>query len=754
MPVIEVSLTSGRSTAQKREFAAAATREAADFRAASRGGVGGLPRRIQGGLGHGRGADLRKDVSTARRARLGVDVGGTFTDLVLMLDDGAGVAAKVASTPAAPEAAVLTGLEVVLAAAGLGPEVLVEVLHGTTVGSNTLLQKRGARCGLITTRGFRDVLEIGRLRTPAMFDLRWDKPEPLVPRRHRVEVDERVLADGSVARVVDLEAVEAAGRFFAAEGIASVAICFLNSYANPANERAAAGALAAGFPALAVTASVEVLPEAGEYERTSTAAVNAYVLPVLGGYLSRLEERLRALGVRAPLLVGNSNGGLSPASVARTRPVFFISSGRASGAVGAERLGNALGEADLVAFDMGGTTASAALIHRGELARTHEYEFRAGLSVPARFIKAGGYMMRVPTVDVAEVGSGAGSIAAIDAAGLLTFGPQSAGADPGPVCYGAGGVEPTVTDANVVLGLLPPRLAGGSLALDVVAARAAIGRALAGPLGLDVEAAALGVRAVANANMVRAIRAVTVERGLDPRELALLAFGGSGPAHACDLARTLEIGRVIFPPSPGVFTAMGMLAGAVEHHEVRPLRGRLDRLDGCEVATRRAEMRDAAAAALAAQGYPAETIVFAEAVDLRLEGQDAALAVPFEAFDPAALRLGFLAAYREAYGYAPTDAVEAASLRLRAEARAAAPLDFRALKLVKGVASAPSGPARPVHFGRDGPVLTPVIAREAVNGPMRGPLIVEAPDTTIVIPPGARVAPNGTGGLIAVLEGP
>jgi N-methylhydantoinase A len=589
-------------------------------------------------------------VSAPRSARLGVDIGGTFTDLVLMLDDATTFAAKVASTPAAPEAAVLIGLDIVLDAAGLEPAALVEVLHGTTVGSNTLLQKRGARCGLVTTRGFRDVLEIGRLRTPAMFDLRWDKPEPLVARRYRLEVDERVMADGSVARTVDLDAVREAGRYFVAEGIASVAICFINSYANPANERAAADALVAAFPGLAVSASVDVLPEAGEYERTSTTAVNAYVLPALRGYLTRLEERLRARGVRAPRLIGNSNGGLSAAAVAREKPVFFISSGRSSGAVGAERLGRVVGEANLVAFDMGGTTASAALIHRGALARTHEYEFRAGVSVPARFIKAGGYMMRVPTVDVAEVGNGAGSIAAIDGAGLLTVGPQSAGADPGPVCYGMGGIDPTVTDANAVLGYLPPRLAGGTLALDVAAARGAIERALAGPLRLSVEAAALGVRAVANANMVRAIRAVTVERGLDPRALALLAFGGSGPVHACDLARTLGIARVLFPPSPGVFTAMGMLAGAVEHHEVRPLRGRLDDLYGCAVAARRNEMRAAATAALVAQGYSDDTIVFADAIDLRLEGQDAALSISFDAFDRAALRTAFLAAYREAYG--------------------------------------------------------------------------------------------------------
>lgn len=685
-------------------------------------------------------------------ARLSVDIGGTFTDLVLLRSDGATFSAKVSSTPEAPEDALISGMLDVLAAAGLAANALTEVLHGTTVGSNTLLQKLGARCGLITTRGFRDVLEIGRLRTPGMFDLTWDKPEPLVTRRYRLEATERVRADGSVLTPLEVEDVLAAGRFFVAEGIESVAICFLNSYKNPAHERQAAAAFAAAFPEIAVTASVDVLPEAGEYERTSTTAVNAYVLPPLRGYLARLEQKLRAHGVTAPLLIGNSNGGLSSARVAQQKPVFFISSGRSSGAVGAERLGAATAEANLVAFDMGGTTASAALIHRGVLARTHEYEFRAGMSVPSRFIKAGGYMMRVPTVDVAEVGNGAGSIAAIDPAGLLTVGPRSAGAAPGPVCYGRGGAQPTVTDANVVLGFLPPRLAGGTLMLDVAAARAAIARDLARPLGLSIEAAAFGIREVANANMVRAIRAVTVERGLDPRDLTLLAFGGSGPVHAADLARTLGISRVLFPPSPGVFTAMGMLAGTVEHHELRALQGRLDRIETAQVAALSAQMQHAAEVALTAQGYDRASITSSFQVDLRLDGQEAALSIPFERFDAAALRPAFIAAYRDSYGYTPTDAVEAVSLRLHAHARHSEPLDFRALKAAAPTRAASAEERREVHFGRTGAQVAPVLQRELVSRAIDGPVIIEGPDTTIVIPPGMRVEPNATGSLVATLE--
>ena len=340
-----------------------------------------------------------------RSIRIGVDVGGTFTDFVLLHDDGTTRTLKLPSTPESPELAVVEGVKALLDMAGIKAGRVAEVLHGTTVGSNTLLQKVGARCGLITTSGFRDVLEIGRIRTPTMFDLSWRKPEPLVRRRHRLEVAGRIAADGTVLTPLDTDAVVRAGAALIEEGVESVAICFLNSYVNPSHERLAARALAEAFPDLPVTASVDVLPSMGEYERCSTTVINAYVVPVLRGYLARLETGLRTLGINAPLLIGNSNGGLSTAAAAQCKPVFFITSGRASGAVGAARLGASVGTPDLIAFDMGGTTASATLVRAGDVSRTHEYEFRDGISTPSRFIKAGGYMMRVPTVDVAEVGT-------------------------------------------------------------------------------------------------------------------------------------------------------------------------------------------------------------------------------------------------------------------------------------------------------------------------------------------------------------
>ncbi|MBN3724410.1 hydantoinase/oxoprolinase family protein [Burkholderia sp. Ac-20379] len=687
-------------------------------------------------------------------ARIGVDIGGTFTDLVLLDDKGYVTFTKVSSTPAAPEEAVLTGVQRILEQAGMKTSDVVEVLHGTTVGSNTMLQKVGAKCGLITTKGFRDVLEIGRVRTPTMFDLSWDKPVPLVERRYRVEIDERVLASGDVLRATPVDQVLEAGRFFQQEGVESVAICFINSYKNGANEQAALDAFQQAFPEISVTASIQVLPELREYERTSTTVVNAYVLPALRTYLQRLESGLKRIGVSAPLLVSNSNGGLSSARIAQDTPVFFISSGRSAGVVGAGRLGEACSEQELVVFDMGGTTASASLIHEGQLARTNEYEFRAGISTPSRFIKAGGYMMRVPTIDVAEVGSGAGSIAWIDAGGLLNVGPVSAGAFPGPVCYGIGGEKPTVTDANAILGFLPQKLAGGTMELNIKAAREAVDTLLATPLGIGVEEAAVGIREVVNVNMARTIKAVTVERGVDPRDFTLVAFGGSGPVHACDLARALDMKRVVFPAAPGVFTAMGMLAGAVERYFVKPSLSLLDALDIEALGTVVAGMREDARKALAEEGYTADRIQYVFDLDMRFKGQDYEIPVrlpdTLDAHARDTLRQAFRDAYTAIYGYASDDAIECANVRLLARGVATSTLDFNDIRSARAAGATAERSRRNVYFSRQtGWVDTPIVPRAALDQPIDGPVILESSDTTIVIPPGWRVATDKIGSVIA-----
>ena len=644
------------------------------------------------------------------------------------------------------------GLQNLLIQAEVTPSCVSEILHGTTVGSNTLLQRAGARCGLITTAGFRDVLEIGRIRTPTMFDLTWRKPEPLVPRRWRLEVRERIAADGSVVCPLDVNAVIDAGRFLVAQGIQSLVVCFLNSYINPVHEEQASSVLAEAFPTLSITASIDVLPSMGEYERCSTAVVNAYVVPTLRGYLKRLQQALRDIGVNAPMLVGNSNGGLSTSEIAQAKPVFFITSGRAAGAVGAARLGATIEAADLIAFDMGGTTASATLVRGGEVSRTHEYEFRDGISTPSRFIKAGGYLMRVPTVDVAEVGSGAGSIASVDEGGLLRVGPVSAGALPGPACYGLGGDLPTVTDANVVLGLLPETLGGGVLTLDRDAARRAISQHITQATGLTVDDAAQGIRDVVNSNMARAIRAVTVERGLDPRDFTLLAFGGSGPVHACDVAATLGMKRVLFPAAPGVFTAAGMLAGRLDNHFLRPLASRLDMLDMPTLASIRSEMESDARAAFAREGYGSARLQIDFSLDMRFQGQEASLSVPLApAQDVTELREAFIRVYQETYGYVSRDRIESVAIRLAATVADTPILDFSALQTPNGKTPDAIG-KRCAFLGRSSGWLdVPVLTRAGLAHPVVGPAILESDDCTIVIPVAAKAEPDSTGNLLVTL---
>lgn len=689
------------------------------------------------------------------RARIGVDIGGTFTDIVLRDADGAVHVAKVSSTPADPGAAVVSGIRALLDDLGMAASDVGEIVHGTTVGSNTILQKVGARTGVLTTRGFRDILEIGRIRTPTMFDLTWEKPEPLAARRHRLEVDERMAADGSVVRPLSRADVLAAGARFAAEGIEAVAVCFLNSHANPAHEQAARDILREAYPQLLVAASCDVLPEIKEYERTSTTVVNAYLLPAMQTYIDRLRANLKAAHVEAPLQVMASNGGMMGAALAARKPVFAVASGPAGGVTGAARLGAASAERDLIVFDMGGTTAKASIIDGGLPSLTSEYEFRDGISAPSRFIKGGGYMLKVPAIDIAEVGAGGGSIAAIDAGGLLAIGPQSAGADPGPACYGRGNDRPTVTDANVVLGYLNPAgLAGGSLKIDPARSAEAIRRYIAEPLGLSVHDAAHGIREVANVNMARAIRSVTIERGRDPRDLTMMAFGGGGPLHAADVARLLGVRRVIAPVMSGLFSAVGMLAADVEHSFVRAVLRPLAACGLDDLAHVIAALVGEGDAVLAAEGYAADNRRFDLAADLRYLGQSSELTVPFTAPVPApgdiaALVDAFQADYLTTFGYSNDEPLELVNIRLTARGLSADRLDFTALRLDARAVAGAHG-ERSVSFDRAaGPVPTRLLARGEI-GPARleGPIVIESYDTTILVPPGAAVRADAIGNLI------
>ena len=706
-----------------------------------------------------------------RPIRVAVDIGGTFTDIVLATADGRFVPLKISTTPVDPSDAVIEGLAQLLADNGVAPETVTDVVHGTTVGSNTILQKTGARTGLLTTRGFRDVLEIARIRTPTMFDLSWVKPEPLVERRFRLEVSGRIAADGSVVEPLDRAGVLAAGETFRRNGIEAVAVCFINSYVNPAHEQEAASVLADAYPDLLVTASCTVLPEIKEYERTSTTVVNAYLLPAMRTYVARLQERLRTLGLDAPLLVMASNGGIMSAEATCTKPVFAVASGPAGGVAGASRLGAAQQVEDLIVFDLGGTTAKACIIENGQPLLTTEYEFREGISTPSRFVKGGGYMLKVPSIDIAEVGAGGGSIAFIDEGGLLQVGPQSAGADPGPACYGRGNDRPTVTDANVVLGYLNPGgLAGGSLPIDPQKAADAIERFIARPLGISVSEAAFGVREVANVAMARAIRAVTVERGRDPRGMTMMAFGGGGPLHAADVARHLGIGRVIVPALSGVFAALGMLTADIEHNLVRTATGILgdDTPSLLEPGLR--DLAGQARAILAGEGHRPEDMEIRLFLDLRYRKQSSELTVPFGraaasgglAFGDAIVteaRRAFEAEYRRMYGYVSDEPLEIANLRCTARAklvhrttldRISVDQRFTRGKADTGGTEDTTGSAtRQAFFSRQkDSVAVPIMARGALATARPGPLIAESYDTTILVPPDARVSADASGNVL------
>lgn len=670
------------------------------------------------------------------------------------MPDGSLHICKTSTTPKDPGRAVVEGIRAVMAKGGIAPSDVTEVVHGTTAASNIILQKTGARVGVIATRGFRDVLEIGRIRTPTMFDLGWSKPEPLAPRRWRREVDERIGADGEIVRAIDPQQVREVASFFLDEGIEAVAISFINSYANPIHELAAKRILEFEYPELLVTASCEVLPELREYERTSTTVVNAYILPEMRVYLARLKRDLASLGIHAPIQMMASNGGMMGLTAASERPVFVVASGPAGGVTGAARLADVTGARDAIVFDMGGTTAKASIITDGRPALTNEYEFRDGISSPSRFVKGGGYVLKVPAIDIAEVGAGGGSVASIDAGGLLIVGPQSAGSFPGPACYGLGNERPTVTDANIVLGFLNPRaLAGGSLAVHPELARRAIEQYISQLLGLDVIEAAHGIRHIANVNMARAIRAVTVERGRDPRDLVIVAFGGGGPVHAVDVARLLGVRRVVAPVMAGVFCSAGMLAADAEHDFLRSVLRPFDRVDPVAMAIVIAELRRLGETTLAAEGYPTSSVEFTLRADCRYLGQSSELTIPvhghtLDAANLAQLRAEFQQAYLDTFGYCSDEALEFVNLRLSARGMGADRLDFRRIRLAADALGGGGG-RRLVCFKRSCSAIdTPIVARgDMIGRTSDGPLIIESYDTTIVVPPGARAFGDMIGNL-------
>jgi N-methylhydantoinase A len=679
--------------------------------------------------------------------RVGIDIGGTFTDLVLLAAGGRALTVKVPSTPDDYSRGIALGLAQAMSQHGIAGADLAEVVHGTTVATNALLERRGVRTGLITTEGFRDVLEIRRLRMPRLYDLTWQKPQALAARADRVEVSERIDHKGRVVRPLNEASVKAAIDKLLKNGVEAVAVSLINAYVDGRHERRIAELLHQRAPGLPVCLSSEILPEIKEYERTSTTVVNAYLLPVVGRYLRALVAALEGLGIRAPLRVMQSNGGAMGAEAASARPIHIIESGPAAGVVGAAEIAARLGHADVLTFDMGGTTAKAAMIEGGRFDRVGELDVGAGINYAARLLKGGGYHVSVPAIDIAEVGAGGGSLVRIDAGGALAVGPDSAGAVPGPVCYGQGNETPTVTDANAVLGLVNPEyLVGGELKLDAGAAAAAIEARIAGPLGLGLDEAAWGVHRVANAVMARALRAVSSERGRDPRRFALMAFGGNGPVHAATLARLLDIKTILVPPVAGVFSALGLLFPASEHHHVRTFKHDLAVLTAKDVEAGFRALAAEGARELGAEGYGAASIEIERHADLRYRGENTSLTVPAPAGGDliGGLAAAFAAEHERTYGYrSDEEPVELVNLRLiarglAAEARVPAGL---AVETARETARAAAGGRRGVYFGpAHGRIETPVVGRAEIGLAARpGPLIVEEYDSTTVVPPGCAV---------------
>jgi N-methylhydantoinase A len=676
---------------------------------------------------------------------VGVDIGGTFTDLMLHdSESGAVHVHKVPSTPGAPDRAMVSGLAELCARAGLLPDDLDAVFHATTVATNAVLEHEGARVGMITTRGFRDVVHIGRHQRPLHYSVMQDIPWqsfPFVPRRHRKVVSERIVPPaGEVLTELDESEVRAAARELRSEGVEAVAVCFLFSYLNPEHERRAAAIVREEMPDAFITTSADIVPQFREFERFTTACMNAFVGPKTGRYLERLGSALSREGVRSGLHVMMSSGGLASARSAAERPVTLLLSGPAAGILGGRWAGELADRRRLITFDMGGTSADIGIV-------TEQGVDEAS----ARDTWVGGYPLLVPMLDVHTIGAGGGSIAFVDPAGAFRVGPQSAGATPGPACYGLGGHNPTVTDAHVVLGRIDPdRFLGGHMQLDVEAARAAVAR-LAGDVGLSLAETAEGVITIANANMARAIRSRTVEKGHDPREFVLVAFGGAGPLHAAEVAESLGIPEVIVSPHPGITSAGGLLTSDLKYDQMQTVFMVQGAVDSARLNDGLDELEDRLREWLRRDGVADEDIEVARMLDCRYAGQgyELRLVLGSGRFSEADLDR-FHALHEREYGHAFGDPIEIVNARVGAVGRRPALAGVRSS--AGDLHSALVG-ERPSTFRVNGgleSVATRFYDRVflPVGESLSGPAIVFHPDTTTLVPPGWAFHAEGSGNVI------
>jgi len=677
---------------------------------------------------------------------MGVDIGGTFTDFVLHDGETGEVRThKQLTTPRAPADAVISGVGRLCEAGGLRPADIGQVVHGTTLVTNAIIERKGARTAMLVTRGFRDSLDIAMERRYDLFDLRIRYPAPVVPRWLRIEVVERIRADGCVETPLELgdEVRGELARAIEREGVEAVAVCFLHSYRNDRHEREAAAWLGAHFPGVRCSVSSAVLPFMREYERWTTTCLNAYVQPIVGRYLADLEGGLAGLGFAGKFLIMNSSGGTLTGELAREFPIRLLESGPAAGALMSARHGRSLGELQLLSFDMGGTTAKGCIIKDGtplkryelEVARMHEFRKGSGLPV------------KIPVIDMIEIGAGGGSIAAIDERGALRVGPASAGAEPGPACYGRGGARPTLTDANLVLGYLSSEsFLGGRMALDDGAAAGAVSAEIAAPLGIGVERAAWGIHQVINEDVARAFRIHASERGIDYRNGSLVVFGGSGPLHGSRVARKLRIQRILCPPGAGVMSAFGLLASPIGYETVRSSRVRLGGLAPAELAGMLDRLAEQAYAFLIRAGVEQGSAQLSFKLDMRYEGQGYGVEVPLpsgmaaDALLEAAPQL-FASRYREIFGTDLGDR-EVEIVDWKVEALGPSPPEVEFTLAAASASGLRLKGRRPAYFPEAGGFIDcPVYDRYglAPGDRVDGPALIEENESTCVLPPGDRL---------------
>ena len=693
--------------------------------------------------------------------RIGVDTGGTFTDVVLVDEDsGEILVAKVATVPADPSIGCMNGIEKALASHGIDPGSITFTVHGTTIATNTIIEGKGAKAGLITCEGFRDVLEIAYQTRPSLYDIFYDKPTPLIPRYLSQGVPQRTGPDGETIVPLDEASVKAVARFFVEEKVEAVAVALLHAYKNPEPERRIAEILKEECPELPVVLSSEISPEYREYPRTSTTVVNTVLLPKVGPYIARLEEKLKARGINSGLHLMSSSGGIIGANIAKRQPVQMVESGPAAGVIGAAFVASRSGYHNLLALDIGGTTAKLAVVNDGQPQIAEQFEVGASAVASVTAQRGQGYPVLTPVISLVEIGAGGGSIAHLDPGGALTVGPQSAGADPGPACYGQGGDEPTLTDANLVLGRINPDFfLGGETTLDVTLAQQAILEHAARPAGLGLLEAANAIIDIANAKMVSALYFISVEQGIDPRDYVLVPSGGAGPMQAVAIAKALGVGKILIPPTPGLNSALGMLATDLKHEIVRTQMQETSEVDVKQFSAIYDELESSTRTLLREQNVDETDITITREVGMCYVGQSYQLRVPVpKTIDQQTgdeLARNFHVRHANIYGFAneqePTQIVNLRVVGIGAVDR---PVLRQLDKATDSPTRAIKG-TRAVYFAETGGMIDVTLYdRDQLRSgdAFSGPAIIEQMDTTVVVPPDTRVEVEETGNLIILLD--